>query len=341
MYSQHSSEKPVPTNTNNFSHQKAKLISKFSLLFRTPDNKRLSQPFKSVIATMLTIIMFIGCVIGAYCFEDSMHVGFKPDFQNNQKSYASRNTLFSDGTDVTMTIRVHGEEAIEVTSPVKTVGELLNSYNVSIGNNDVLNYTEETEIFSGMELTVDEIVVETFTQTTEIPFTSITRDSQTVPKGSTKVVQKGVNGSYTETVTQTFKNGVLTDTSTVTNEDSFVEPTDEITETGIGGTYTDINGISYEYSYYMDVTATAYGTLSGYTATGKPVDFGMIAVDPSVIPLGTKVYLTGSTYGDMGVHTAEDTGAGIYGNKIDVFLGDDYDTLMQFGRRTMRIYILL
>lgn len=341
MYSQHRSENPVRTNPGKNPQRNPKLIPYLTSLFKNSDRKGFSHPFKSVLATLITITLFVGFVMGAYCFEGAVNIGFKPDFQNNQKSYSSRNNLFNADGDVCMTISVHGGEAIEITSPVVTVGEIIEECSITIATNDVLNYSEDEDIFNGMQLCIDEVTVETYTQKTEIPFTTVKRNSQTVPKGTTKVVQAGVNGSVTETVTETYKNGVLVATDTVSDTQSAVEPTEEIIETGVGGVYTDCYGNSYEYSYYMDVTATAYGTLSGITATGKPIDFGMIAVDPTVIPLGTKVYLTGSTYGDMGVHSAEDTGGGIKGNKIDVFLGDDYDTLMQFGRRTMRIYILV
>ena len=58
-----------------------------------------------------------------------------------------------------------------------------------------------------------------------------------------------------------------------------------------------------------------------------------------VIKLGTKVYVTGS-YKDLGVCYAEDTGGKIKGNRIDVFLDGTLEELLQFGRRSMRVYIL-
>ena len=64
----------------------------------------------------------------------------------------------------------------------------------------------------------------------------------------------------------------------------------------------------------MTVTATAY-TLRGRTATGAPVGYGIVAVDPSVIPLGTTMTIPG--YGE-GV--AADTGGAIQGAHIDVWV---------------------
>ncbi|MBI3925088.1 MAG: 3D domain-containing protein [Armatimonadetes bacterium] len=61
------------------------------------------------------------------------------------------------------------------------------------------------------------------------------------------------------------------------------------------------------------VTSFAY-CLPGRTASGAPVHLGAVAVDPRVIPLGTKLYIPGYGYG-----RALDTGGAIQGNKIDVW----------------------
>jgi len=80
----------------------------------------------------------------------------------------------------------------------------------------------------------------------------------------------------------------------------------------------------------MTVTATAY-TLQGTTATGAPVGYGVVAVDPSVIPLGTRMTIPG--YGE-GV--AADTGGAVQGAVIDLW----FPTAAQaaaWGRRTVTI----
>lgn len=81
-------------------------------------------------------------------------------------------------------------------------------------------------------------------------------------------------------------------------------------ESYAGGGYTPPPAGGSSFS----VTATAY-CLGGTTATGMPVGRGIIAVDPRVIPLGSRVYVSG--YGDA---IAADTGGAIRGNKIDVWL---------------------
>jgi 3D (Asp-Asp-Asp) domain-containing protein len=80
----------------------------------------------------------------------------------------------------------------------------------------------------------------------------------------------------------------------------------------------------------MTVTATAY-TLPGHTATGAPVGYGVVAVDPSVIPLGTRMSIPG--YGE-GV--AADTGGAIQGAVIDLWFPTSAQAAA-WGRQTVTI----
>ena len=80
----------------------------------------------------------------------------------------------------------------------------------------------------------------------------------------------------------------------------------------------------------LTVTATAY-TLQGTTATGAPVGYGVVAVDPSVIPLGTRMTIPG--YGE-GV--AADTGGAIQGAVIDLWF-PNAAAAAGWGRRTVTI----
>jgi len=80
----------------------------------------------------------------------------------------------------------------------------------------------------------------------------------------------------------------------------------------------------------MTVSSTGY-CLKGTTATGIPVGWGVIAVDPAVIPLGTRMFVPG--YGE-GV--AADTGSAVRGATIDVWFPTCSQAL-QWGRKTVTI----
>lgn len=92
------------------------------------------------------------------------------------------------------------------------------------------------------------------------------------------------------------------------------------------------------YSQMMSMEATAYlptdGSAEGLTAMGIPATYGIVAVDPAVIPLGTRVYIPG--YGEA---LAADTGGAIYGYRIDLCM-EDYYQAMDFGRRNVTVFVL-
>ena len=88
-------------------------------------------------------------------------------------------------------------------------------------------------------------------------------------------------------------------------------------------------------SKHMRVGATAY-TNDPITSTGtKPTEGRTIAVDPTVIPYGSKVYIPQFDR----VFIAEDCGSAIKGNRIDIYM-DDYNRCMDWGFKTIDIYIL-
>ncbi|MGB6984772.1 MAG: ubiquitin-like domain-containing protein [Candidatus Aquilonibacter sp.] len=88
----------------------------------------------------------------------------------------------------------------------------------------------------------------------------------------------------------------------------------------------------------MQMIATAYtpycSGCSGITATGRPAGHGIVAVDPRVIPLGSRLYIPGYGYAIAG-----DTGGAIVGYRIDLGYTSNHDA-MQFGRRAVMVYRL-
>jgi 3D (Asp-Asp-Asp) domain-containing protein/ribosomal protein L24E len=77
--------------------------------------------------------------------------------------------------------------------------------------------------------------------------------------------------------------------------------------------------------------ATCY-TGGGNTATGTPASTNEVAVDPGVIPLGTRLWIDG-----IGERIAEDTGGDIHGNRVDIYQ-DSYDYCVQYGVQNVEIY---
>ena len=83
----------------------------------------------------------------------------------------------------------------------------------------------------------------------------------------------------------------------------------------------------------ITMEATAYSG-GGTTASGMAAAVGRVAVDPRVIPLGTRLYIEGYGYA-----VAADTGGAIKGNRIDLYM-DSESACNSFGRRNVTVHVL-
>lgn len=195
-----------------------------------------------------------------------------------------------------------------------------------------------------------------------IDFETIYTDDDSLAKGETKVIQAGVNGEKLIKEQVVYRDGEEASRENV-GEKITKEPVERIIARGTkavsknvtapaakgtsfsSDTGRTINGMKYRKKITMQ--ATAYSTSpsenGGYavTAKGNPLKHGIVAVDPSVIPLGSKVYVE-STDGSWvyGVASAEDTGGAIKGNKIDLCYEGSPASVRTFGRRECNVYIL-
>lgn len=162
----------------------------------------------------------------------------------------------------------------------------------------------------------------------------------TIPRGSREKVSAGVEGKVKRTYLVKYVNGEKTGEALYV-EEPVSKCVDEVVNVGIGGTVTANDGTVYTYNYRKQMEATAYTYVPGKTtmttATGETLRKGIVAVDPKVIPLHTKMFITGSV--EYGLGYAEDTGGVIKGNIVDLAYMS-YDECIQFGRRQMQVYIL-
>ena len=83
-------------------------------------------------------------------------------------------------------------------------------------------------------------------------------------------------------------------------------------------------------------TATAY-SLRGRTASGRPVSRGLIAADPAVLPLGSRVRLEAGSF--SGEYLVADTGGAVRGRRIDIWTPSTREAL-RFGRRLIKLTVL-
>jgi 3D (Asp-Asp-Asp) domain-containing protein len=120
-----------------------------------------------------------------------------------------------------------------------------------------------------------------------------------------------------------FDNNLLTttDNSVQTDDKKLVKPTSSVKAVGMGASRGAFS-------------ATAY-CLQGRTAMGHGVRRGIIAADPRVLKLGSRVTINGGGY--SGTYLVSDTGGAIKGKRIDIWVPNCSEA-RKFGRRTVQIY---
>lgn len=216
-----------------------------------------------------------------------------------------------------------------------TVGELAAS--LGILKEDIkLIPDEKTRIQSGMSIqaiTISEKVIE---RQIEEPFPIVRQPDATMEKGAEEVAEEGQNGVKVQAVKLHFADGSQV-SEEVVSENITVQPKPKIIKVGTRDTIDTSRGAQrFRRAEWME--ATAYlptdGSAEGLTATGIAARRGIVAVDPDVIPLGTRVYIPG-----YGLALAADTGGAIVGNKIDLCM-ESHSEAWRFGRRTVKVYIL-
>lgn len=247
---------------------------------------------------------------------------------------------------VKVTLNDEGE-ITEYETSTDTVEEFLNAKAIPYNSYDLITPSLEEVITDGMKVSItrcERILTEV---NEEIPYTTEERLNEELPKNIVSITRYGVKGVRTKTVeTIKLKGEVISET--VVSDVVTKNPVSEILDVGTRENVVMApDGTVYSYSKMITCTATAYdasyesnGHWGPITATGKPLDSGMVAVDPRVIPLGTKLYIEAPDGSWVyGYSVAEDTGGAIKGNKVDLFFHSPV-RVKQFGRRTANVYVL-
>lgn len=227
----------------------------------------------------------------------------------------------------------------------ETVQDLIKELTLSDGiDYYYIDGTNSDKLVDGMSLELLSRSDETFVTTVAVPFETVYQDTEDLPEGTEEVVTEGIDGESVITEKVVFYGGEEYLRKTI-GEEVTVEPVNKVIRRGVPKTVSTSQG-KLQYSNVLTMSASAYtaGAEStgknpgdagyGKTATGATAQQGVVAVDPSVIPLGTKLYIPG-----YGICTAADTGGSIKGNKIDLCFNTLSEAL-NFGRRSVDVYVL-
>lgn len=236
-----------------------------------------------------------------------------------------------------------------------TVSELLKRAKITLGKNDMVSEELESKITGPAEIKVSRVEIKTEKQDKIIPYQTSTVTSNILAIGQSEVRTKGVNGKIRTTTTTTYIDGVKTDVKKTTKV--LTKKVDEVIAEGaaIVTPYCKIddtsivlrNGRPVDYEYVVSGKATAYTAPEGaYTASGRMSEIGTVAVNPNVIPYGSKLYIVGQ-YDNIcyGYAIAADTGDGMMAGTIpvDVYMGsteEHYDDACAWGLQYVDIYVV-
>lgn len=233
-----------------------------------------------------------------------------------------------------------GGQVHTVLTAQKNVEAILKLAGISPGPDDVTHPGLDQDISEDRLIKVVRVTYGEVTENQEVPYETLRKEDRTLEAGLTRVYKTGTPGVEKVTYRVRYEDGV----EVSRHEESRVRIKDPSPRIVLVGSLTEVSrgGQNIRFQRALEVTATAYcpcticcgPNANGYTHTGVKAQKGVIAVDPSVIPLGTRVYVE-----NYGFAVAADTGSAIKGSMIDVCF-DTHQEALAWGMRKVKVYIL-
>lgn len=247
---------------------------------------------------------------------------------------------------VPINVKVDGKE-ITINTSENTVQDMIKSEGIVLNEKDKILPALEETIQKDMEVKITRVVEKTESSTEVVAFKTFKKTDDNLEKGETKVLQDGIDGEK-EVVTKIVYEDGKEVSKTILSEIIKKSPVDKIVAVGSLSWFTPSRGSSKVlYTRKLTMKATSYTvgpphtpTTSGITASGMrvkydPNGYSTVAVDPRVIPLGTKLYVVGYGYA-----IAADTGGAVKGNIIDLYFPPDKMGKGLWSTRQTVVYVL-
>lgn len=280
--------------------------------------------------------------------------------ENNLKALESATVpvpAFDDTDTVLYSVRVKadGKTAVVCIAAGKTVADAIQAAGLGLGDADKLNVSADRFVSNDLAVEITRVSYNEYQKTFSISYKTEIKYTSALRQGATKVERAGVAGQKVVTYREYLEDGKVVSTETVSTEVT-KDPVNKVILKGtkVGKVVSeapfdialDDAGQPLNYTKKLTGTATAYTTDRGdsgaWTATGRRAQVGVVAVDPRVIPYGTKLWIV-SADGKIvyGYAIAGDTGGAVRSGKVLVDLYyDTYGECSSFGRRQMNVYVI-
>ncbi len=254
-----------------------------------------------------------------------------------------------------VTVKADESEVVLCLQAGTTVKQAVDAAKVTLGAEDMLSVDKDRFVTDGLHVSITRVAYKEYQKTFAIDYEIEVKYTSELRQGTSKVSQAGKEGVRTVTYRDRLENGKVIETSKV-KEEVTTKPVKKIILKGtkVGSVVSEapttvpLDSAGQPLSYKKKLTgkATAYTSDRGdsglWTSTGRRAQVGVVAVDPDVIPYGTKLWIV-STDGKIvyGYAIAGDTGGAVQSGKtlVDLYY-NTYGECQKFGRRTMNVYIL-
>lgn len=253
---------------------------------------------------------------------------------------------------VKVEVDVDGKK-LKFQSAESSVEKMFEAEGIAIKNYDKVSPSKAQSITDGMVVVVTRVETKDIKENKSIDYSTVKSNDNSMAQGKDKIVKTGVAGKKEITTRVIFENGkevgrkIVSEivtlkpvTKIIASGTKAVESQPDIKLVAVGGSKVSSvsRGGQALSGRSMRMRATAYAggtrTASGTVARRNSGGNSSIAVDPRVIPLGTKLYVEGYGYA-----TAEDTGGAIKGNTIDLYYNTNAEA-SSWGVRSVNVYFV-
>ena len=227
----------------------------------------------------------------------------------------------------------------QVTTAQSTVGATLRQAGIVVGPLDMVSPATSGRPRDGMLIKVVRVSVEIEAVNQPIPFDTVKTFTKSLKPGQVMTTRNGADGEKEVRYSGRCEDSKAVKRTPVGSR-TITRPTNKVVSIGSRGRY--VSRGEYQTRRVLTMHASAYEPgprscgpfATGRTSCGLKAGYGVVAVDPRVIALGSRLYVEG-----YGLAIAGDTGRAIKGNRIDLCF-NTYREAMRFGRRSVIVHIL-